>query len=120
MLTALIMLLNVFSLNAGADELPLNSSGVPNRALSVDPVEHSEGYSAVLYDNTNGLPTSEANAIVETSEGFIWIGSYAGLIRYDGNTFQRLDSTGCGSVRMIMVSQSWSRVSCGHGESWTE
>ena len=60
---------------------------------SVDPIKHSTGYSAVLYNNTNGLPTSEANDIAETGEGFIWIGSYSGLIRYDGNTFERIDST---------------------------
>ncbi len=53
-----------------------------------------EGYSSVLYDNSSGLPTSEANDIVQTSDGFIWIGSYSGLIRYDGNTFERIDSTG--------------------------
>ena len=51
-----------------------NSSGVLNRALTVDPTGNSEGYKAVLYDSTNGLPTSEANAIAETSDGFIWIG----------------------------------------------
>ena len=28
----------------------------------------------------------------ETEEGFIWIGSYSGLIRYDGNNFERVDS----------------------------
>lgn len=61
--------------------------------LTVDPTGKNDGYSAVLYDNTNGLPTSEANAITETKEGFIWIGSYSGLIRYDGNTFERIDST---------------------------
>ena len=33
---------------------------------SVDPIKHSTGYSAVLYNNTNGLPTSEANDIAET------------------------------------------------------
>ena len=71
-----------------------NSSGTVNRKLSVDPTGKSEGFSAVLYDNSSGLPTSEANAIAETSEGFIWIGSYSGLIRYDGNTFERMDSTG--------------------------
>ena len=43
------------------------------------------GYASVLYDRSNGLPTSEANAIATTSDGFIWIGSYSGLIRYDGN-----------------------------------
>ena len=72
----------------------LNSCGIVNRPLSVDPTGLKEGFSAVLYDNSNGLPTSEANAIAETEDGFIWIGSYAGLIRYDGNTFERLDSTG--------------------------
>ncbi|MBR4443848.1 MAG: histidine kinase, partial [Clostridia bacterium] len=71
-----------------------NACGIVNRSLSVDPTGRTEGFSAVLYDNSNGLPTSEANAIAETSDGFIWIGSYAGLIRYDGNTFERMDSTG--------------------------
>ncbi|MBQ7678778.1 MAG: HD domain-containing protein [Butyrivibrio sp.] len=81
-----------------------NASGTYNRPLSVDPTGQSEGYSAVLYDNTNGLPTSEANAIAETSDGFIWIGSYGGLIRYDGNTFERIDSTtGIGSVKCLYV-----------------
>lgn len=70
----------------------------------VDPTESGEGYTAVLYDNTNGLPTSEANAIVETAEGFLWIGSYSGLIRYDGNTFERVDSTtGIASVVNLFV-----------------
>ncbi|MCR4890982.1 MAG: HD domain-containing protein [Lachnospiraceae bacterium] len=71
-----------------------NACGIVNRPLSVDPTGLSEGFSAVLYDNSKGLPTSEANAIAQTSEGFIWIGSYAGLIRYDGNNFERMDSTG--------------------------
>ncbi len=70
----------------------------------VDPVRSNDGYSAVVYDNSNGLPTSEANDIVQTSEGFIWIGSYAGLIRYDGNTFERLDSTqGVNSISSLYV-----------------
>lgn len=71
---------------------------------SMDPTRPGSGYSAVLYDNKNGLPTSEANAIVQTEEGFIWIGSYSGLIRYDGTTFERLDSTtGIASVVSLFV-----------------
>ena len=71
---------------------------------AVDPVGKSDGYSAVLYDNTNGLPTAEANDIVQTKEGFIWIGCYAGLVRYDGNSFERLDSThGVSSVSCLCV-----------------
>ncbi len=66
-------------------------SGTEAERIVLDPVSQSVSYSAVVYNNTNGLPTSEANAIVQTAEGAIWIGSYGGLIRYDGNTFERMD-----------------------------
>ena len=71
----------------------------------VNPFGNGENYSAVLYDNTNGLPTSEANAIAQTSDGFIWIGCFSGLVRYDGNTFERIDSisSGVGSVVSLLV-----------------
>ncbi|MBR5712247.1 MAG: HD domain-containing protein [Lachnospiraceae bacterium] len=70
----------------------------------VDPTRQGDGYSTVLYNNENGLPTSEANDIVQTSEGFLWIGSYSGLIRYDGNTFERMDSrNGVASVVDLFV-----------------
>ncbi|MBQ8967131.1 MAG: HD domain-containing protein [Ruminococcus sp.] len=85
--------------------------------LSVDPTGQVEGYSAVLYDNVSGLPTSEANAIVETEEGFIWIGSYSGLIRYDGNTFERIDSTtGIASV-VSLYADSENRLWVGTNDS---
>ncbi len=50
------------------------------------------GYVTQLYDATNGLPTSEANYILGSSDGFIWVGGYSGILRYDGNTFTRIDS----------------------------
>ena len=79
-------------------------SGDENEEIKVDPTGKGAGFSAVLYDNTNGLPTSEANAIAETREGFLWIGSYSGLIRYDGSKFERIDSTtGITSVVSLYV-----------------
>ncbi|MCR4647196.1 MAG: HD domain-containing protein [Oscillospiraceae bacterium] len=78
-----------------------------SQTITVDPTgeaRNGEGYSAVLYDITNGLPTSDANAIAMTSDGCIWIGSYSGLLRYDGNRFERLDSTtGIASVVSLFV-----------------
>ncbi len=64
----------------------------------IDPSGRGAGYSAVLYDNSNGLPTSEANDIAQSDDGFIWIGGYSGLIRYDGNEFYRYSSSGLSSV----------------------
>lgn len=63
-----------------------------------------QDYSFVLYNNNNGLPTSEANAIVQSGDGFIWVGGYSGLIRYDGNDFYRYDaSAGIASVVSLYV-----------------
>ena len=51
------------------------------------------GVMAELYNIENGLPTSEANFVMCSSGGYIWIGGYSGIIRYDGTSFERLDSS---------------------------
>ena len=48
-------------------------SGVDYDEVSVEFTGQNEGYTSFLYNNSNGLPTSEANAIAETADGFIWI-----------------------------------------------
>ena len=94
----IIMMMSAVIVSAASDQ---------GEVKIVDPVGQPDNYSAVLYDNTNGLPTAEANAITQTSEGFIWIGSYGGLIRYDGKTFERMDSTkGVASVVSLFVDSS--------------
>lgn len=45
-------------------------------------------YVVTTYNERNGLPTGEANVVMQTTDGYIWIGSYGGLIRYDGTTFK--------------------------------
>ena len=98
----LLLLFPVF--RAHGETNAVNASGVPNRPGSVDPIGPGAKYTAVLYNNRSGLPTSEANAIAQTGEGFIWIGSYAGLIRYDGKTFERMDAdTPVSNVRCLFT-----------------
>ena len=73
-------------------------------ALSFDATGKDGYYSAILYDNTNGLPASEANDICQTEEGFIWIGSYSGLVRYDGHNFEKVNlGAGIASVIDLFV-----------------
>ncbi len=74
-------------------------------------------YTAILYNSGNGLPTSEANAIAQSEDGFIWLGGYSGLIRYDGTEFTRFDSTtGISSVYSLYV-DSKDRVWIGTNEN---
>lgn len=41
-----------------------------------------------LTKDNNGLSYDGISAIMQDSRGFIWIGTYKGLNRYDGNTFK--------------------------------
>ncbi len=65
----------------------------------------------VLYDQTNGLPTSEANCVLAASDGYIWIGGYSGVVRFDGVDFEKLPiSDGLTSARSLYEDR--------HGRIW--
>ena len=60
------------------------------------------GYDAKIYDAANGLPTSDAMFVMGDSRGYVWIGGYSGVLRYDGSVFRKYDtSTGLTSARGI-------------------
>ncbi|MCR4584153.1 MAG: response regulator [Lachnospiraceae bacterium] len=65
------------------------------------------GYTTELYDAENGLPTSDANYILSASDGYIWVGGYSGVFRYDGRSFERQDSSkGLSNARVIFEDSS--------------
>ncbi|MBQ9064255.1 MAG: diguanylate cyclase [Blautia sp.] len=43
-----------------------------------------DGNIQTLFTSDDGLLSTSTQAIAQTSEGFIWIGGYGGLVRYDG------------------------------------
>lgn len=62
-------------------------------------------YVEQIYDGSNGMFSSEANAIAETADGYLWIGGYAGLTRYDGKTFDYIREGGLASVTTLKTDQ---------------
>ncbi|MBE5954134.1 MAG: HD domain-containing protein [Lachnospiraceae bacterium] len=56
--------------------------------------EKETTFVTTVYNDQNGLPTGEANTILQTRDGYIWIGSYGGLIKYDGTTFRNYSLEG--------------------------
>ncbi len=50
-----------------------------------------DSYIRTVYNNTNGLPGGEANDIASTSDGILWIGTYAGLYRHNGKEFRLMN-----------------------------
>ena len=69
------------------------------RAEEELPADSLSIFRQIVYSRENGLPCGEANDIAQTPDGSIWIGTYAGLYRFDGQGFQWINCFN--SVRSI-------------------
>ncbi|MBR5109651.1 MAG: HD domain-containing protein [Clostridia bacterium] len=68
--------------------------GAPGRAEENADIETKDynDYVQTVYSSNNGLPCGEANDIAQTNDGVLWIGTYAGLYRYNGREFRWVDN----------------------------
>lgn len=75
--------------------LALCASGVAmptaRAAVSATEIIDYNDYVQTIYSSNNGLPCGEANDIAQTNDGILWIGTYAGLYRYNGSEFRWMD-----------------------------
>ena len=76
-----------------------------------------EGYGMELYNSSNGLPTSDASYVFSDSKGYIWIGSYSGIIRYDGISFDRMDPSGGMTSGKVIFEDSKGRIWIGTNDN---
>ncbi|MBR2765516.1 MAG: HD domain-containing protein [Blautia sp.] len=65
---------------------------------TVEAINYND-YVQTTYSSSNGLPCGEANDIAQTNDGILWVGTYAGLYRYNGREFRWMD--GYESVRNV-------------------
>jgi PAS domain S-box-containing protein len=56
-------------------------------ALALDPTEKPSDYMLTRWDAENGLPESHVRQIIQTRDGYLWLGTSRGLARFDGLTF---------------------------------
>jgi signal transduction histidine kinase/ligand-binding sensor domain-containing protein len=59
----------------------------PNPAHAVDPDQPTTSYLRTTFTVEDGLSSNVVNAILQTRDGFLWIGTDAGLNRFDGRQF---------------------------------
>ncbi|MCR5791699.1 MAG: response regulator [Lachnospiraceae bacterium] len=75
------------------------------------------GYSAEIYDASNGLPTSDAMFLMGAKDGHMWIGGYSGVIRYDGSVFERMNTTDGLTSARGMLEDSRGRIWIGTNDN---
>ena len=56
--------------------------------LSVRTVQASPAYQIDVWQSDDGLPQGTVNSIVQTPDGYLWLGTQNGLVRFDGVTFK--------------------------------
>lgn len=60
-------------------------------AAALDPAKQVAQYVHVVWDSDRGLPQNSVTAIVQTPDGYIWLGTQEGLVRFDGVRFSVYD-----------------------------
>ncbi len=90
-----VMMLLIF---AAAGSLLLPHASVSANDTAASAISYND-YVQSVYNSSNGLPCGEANDIAETTDGILWIGTYAGLYRFNGTEFRWMD--GYESVRNV-------------------
>jgi len=75
--------------NIGALVLCLVIAGSSVMPYYASADEISSDYATTIFTSEDGLPVREVNAIAQTSDGYIWVGTYSGLYRCDGTNFSK-------------------------------
>src|SRR5262245_9347160 len=58
-----------------------------NSVLGVDPARRVSQYGHTAWRMQDGIFNSTPNVIMQTQDGYIWIGTQSGLVRFDGARF---------------------------------
>src|SRR6266545_3602521 len=62
-------------------------------ALALDPSRALTQYSVDVWRATDGLPQNTVQALLQTRDGYLWVGTEEGLARFDGLTFATFNTS---------------------------
>ena len=79
-------------------------------AFSLEPTTPLAEYGRQSWVMENGLPQNTVHALLQTRDGFVWLGTEAGLVRFDGYTFSVFDTSSTpalpsGDIRCLLESR---------------
>lgn len=58
--------------------------------FALDPAKDLNEYLIRVWTSRSGLPQNTINALIQTHDGYIWVGTPSGLVRFDGVRFEVL------------------------------
>lgn len=104
----------------------------PRSAEALDPTRSLDEYALEVWDTDTGLPHNQVHAITQTPDGYLWFGTWEGLVRFNAREFRLFDRNTVAEladngVRALLVDRRkrlWAGTSRGglsrlDGEQWT-
>ena len=67
-----------------------------SKAAALDPTRKLTQYVQVRWRMEEGLPHNTVRAVIQSRDGYIWLGTYGGLVRFDGVRFRVFDNLNSG------------------------
>ncbi|MGA7161386.1 MAG: two-component regulator propeller domain-containing protein [Bacteroidota bacterium] len=64
--------------------------GLPSSLFSLNPQKSIAQYGQNVWLRKNGLPANAINVVLQTRDGYLWLGTSAGLFRFDGVNFTKV------------------------------
>jgi len=68
-------------------------------ALGLDPRKPISQYVHKVWQSDDGLPQNTAQAMLQTNDGYVWIGTQEGLVRFNGVEFKVFTKTTTDAIR---------------------
>lgn len=72
---------------------------LPGRAGALDPEHGFRQLGVDVWSSLEGLPQNTVQAVLQTSDGYMWIGTQAGIVRFDGVRFVTFNSANTPEIR---------------------
>jgi len=75
------------------------------RAYALDPSRTLSQYVHRIWQVQQGLPQASIYAILQTRDGYVWLGTQTGLVKFDGVRFTAVDEIDGMSIRNVWVTE---------------
>ncbi|MBK9166461.1 MAG: response regulator [Bryobacterales bacterium] len=84
-------------------------------AFGLDPARSVREYGFSIWQEDQGLADYTVNAMTQTRDGYLWVGTLRGLLRFDGLRFETFDS---GNTPALRSNYIWALIEDRHGTLW--
>lgn len=79
--------------------------------IAVTPTPVDDSYSVRTWQSDDGLPENRVVGVIQSADGFLWVATQGGLVRFDGVRFQRVTLASspaliAGTMRILLLDRT--------------